>query len=128
MKTLTTQGIRISVTTKYEAGPSKPDRDYYAFSYHITIKNEREEAVQLLSRHWYITDANAETREVEGPGVIGEQPVIQPGESHSYSSWSPLATPNGKMSGYYVMQSQSNEILFEANVPEFILTAEFLLN
>lgn len=128
MNSITSQGITISVETKYEAGPSKPDRDYFAFSYHIKITNNRPEAVQLLSRHWYITDANADLKEVKGPGVIGEQPVLEPGESHSYSSWCPLATPNGKMKGYYVMQSQSDHNLFHAQVPEFILTAEFLLN
>lgn len=128
MDSLTTNGIKITVKTRYDEGNSRPDRDYFAFSYKITIKNERPDTVRLLSRHWYIKDANGTLREVEGPGVIGEQPILAPEALHTYTSWCPLATPFGTMSGYFVMQIQSDNQLFKAQVPAFNLTAEFLLN
>lgn len=128
VKTQLTKGIRISVLSTYEPGNSRPDKDYFAFSYQITILNESDRKVQLMRRHWFITDANAELREVEGPGVIGEQPILPPGGSHTYSSWCPLATPFGKMTGYYQMKDTESDEMFNAQVPDFTLTAEFLLN
>lgn len=128
MSSLTTNGIKISVSTKYEAESSRPDRDYYAFSYKVTITNERTDTVRLLRRHWFIRDANGEMKEVEGLGVIGEQPTIAPNESHSYSSWCPIATSFGQMSGHYLMEIQGKHELFKAQVPAFNLSAEFLLN
>lgn len=114
--------------SKYESSNSRPDKDYFAFSYQITIKNNSDYNVQLQRRHWFITDANAEVREVEGPGVIGEKPTMPPGGSHTYSSWCPLATPLGRMFGYYLMENLDTGESFKAHVPEFDLTAEFLLN
>jgi ApaG protein len=115
-----TGGIRVSVETRYIEDQSDAADDRYAFAYHIVISNESERTVQLMRRHWYIEEDGGQTREVEGPGVIGEQPVIKPGESHSYTSGAILAMPNGSMRGFYQMTAESGESL-RVRIPEFSL-------
>lgn len=99
----TTQGIRITVTPEYLPAQSQPEESFYAWSYHVHIENNSERPVQLINRYWRITDARGNAEEVRGPGVVGEQPVIVPGASFNYASWTPLPTSGGIMEGYYEM-------------------------
>lgn len=128
MQTLTNNGIKVSVETFYQPAYSRPLEMKYIFSYHIIIENLSEDTVQLLRRHWYIFDSNGVIREVEGEGVIGKQPVLAPGETHQYASWSPLTTEMGKMSGTYLFKRQSDNKEFRVKIPDFQLLAPFKLN
>jgi ApaG protein len=112
-------GIDIRARAKYLAIQSDPGRNSYAFSYTITITNHREEPVRLLSRHWVITDQN-KVDEVNGKGVVGQQPLIQPGASFEYSSGTIISSEIGDMSGTYTMETEDGE-LFEAPIPLFVL-------
>ena len=121
-----TQNIGISVETFFQPKQSKPD--FYVYSYRITIKNESEYTVQLVSRYWEIFDAIMEKRIVEGEGVIGEQPILLPGESYQYVSYCQLKTDAGSMKGYYTFQRQIDESQFDAVIPEFVLLPEYRRN
>lgn len=123
-----TQNIGISVETFFQPKQSKPDLDFYVYSYRITIKNEGEHTVQLLSRYWEIFDAIMEKRVVEGEGVVGEQPVLSPGESYQYVSYCQLKTDAGSMKGYYTFQRQVDDSFFDAVIPEFVLLPEYRRN
>jgi len=123
-----TNNIDISVETSYQALQSKPELDYYLFSYQITIKNEGDFTVQLLSRFWNIFDATMERRIVEGDGVVGEQPVLAPGELFRYESFCQLKTDAGSMKGFYTFRRQLDGSEFEARIPEFILLPEYRNN
>jgi len=103
------QEVRVTVVTTYLPGHSQPDLDQYAFAYTITISNEGDVPVQLLSRHWVITDADNSVQEVRGEGVVGEQPLIPPGKSFRYTSGATLATPVGCMEGSYTMVSRDTD-------------------
>ncbi len=127
-KTKTTEGITIRIASYYEEGSSRPLNQYFAFSYVVEIENDSPFEVQLLRRYWLIRDANSDMKEVEGTGVIGKQPIIKPGEMFHYSSWSPLATPIGKMTGYYTMKRLLDGSLFKAYIPEFQLVADYINN
>ncbi|MGE3262167.1 MAG: Co2+/Mg2+ efflux protein ApaG [Bacteriovoracia bacterium] len=120
MRSKTTNGVRIEVATYYIAEKSVPALNQYLFGYEITISNENPEPVQLLHRHWTITDALGRMEEVKGPGVIGKQPRLKPGESFTYDSFCPLPTPFGSMRGSYKMMRDNGE-LFEVDVPLFSL-------
>ena len=98
-----TDGIRVEVLSRYSQENSKPGQNQWVFEYTVRITNNSAETAQLVSRHWYITDAVGQTREVEGQGVVGQQPVLAPGQSFKYSSWCPLPTPTGTMRGTYRM-------------------------
>jgi ApaG protein len=111
----------VSVRTQYLEEQSDPDRSNYVFAYAITIKNTGEVAAQLISRHWVITDANNRIEEVRGLGVVGHQPLLQPGEQFEYTSGTSLPTPQGSMSGEYFCVAEDGE-RFEAIVPEFVLS------
>ncbi|MDA0218531.1 MAG: Co2+/Mg2+ efflux protein ApaG [Proteobacteria bacterium] len=115
-----TRGIRVSVNPTYLEGQSDPSQGHYVWAYQVTIANEGPETVQLLTRHWKITDGRGQLHEVQGPGVVGEQPVLKPGESFEYTSGTPLSTPSGIMAGSYQMQAASGE-MFDALVPAFSL-------
>lgn len=128
MNTLTTNGIKITVYTEYDMQASKPDRNKYIFVYHIYIENYSGLEVQLLSREWHITDSDGDEREVKGNGVVGQQPIITPENSHSYSSYCPLKTPIGKMTGKFIMRRTADGSLFEAIVPPFKLVADHMKN
>ncbi len=128
MDTLTTHGITISVETFYNQQHSVPAEYKYVYAYRVTIENNREQEVQLLRRHWIIQDSNGIKREVKGEGVIGEQPVLQPGQNHVYVSWCPLETGIGKMYGTFTMLNKETNIEFEADIPAFKLIAPFKNN
>jgi ApaG protein len=116
----TTRKIQVSVTPEYSSERSSPEENEYFWSYTIEILNLGEEAVQLISRHWRITDANGRTEEVKGPGVVGKQPLLRAGERFEYTSGVPLKTPSGLMSGTYQMVTEDGDD-FEAQVPAFSL-------
>jgi ApaG protein len=111
----------VSAKTQYLADQSDPDRANYVFAYTITIKNTGQIAAQLISRHWIIVDANNRIEEVRGLGVVGHQPLLQPGEHFEYTSGTALATPQGSMTGSYFCVAEDGE-QFEAKIPEFILS------
>ena len=123
-----TNGVSVSVETFYQAAQSKPVNSEYLFAYRITIENLSAVPVQLLSRHWYIVDSNGSNREVEGEGVVGEQPIIEPGESYQYVSAANLRSEIGKMYGTYNMVSMYDKKSFTVNIPEFQLVAPFKMN
>ncbi len=113
--------INIQVNSRYLPEQSQPEQSRYAYMYHITITNQGPRPAQLLRRHWIITDGNNKVREVKGEGVIGEQPIIEPGNSFSYQSGAILETPTGTMEGHYFMSLDNGE-LFEAPIAPFGLT------
>ena len=117
----TTRGVCVSVRSFYLADQSQPAEGKYMWAYRIKIENQGREAVQLLRRTWHITDANGRTQRVHGPGVIGQQPVIEPGESFEYTSGTPLDTPSGFMTGAYHMVVTSSGEKFDAAIPIFSL-------
>lgn len=120
-------GIHIKVVTQHLSQQSDAARRSYAFAYTITITNERPEPVQLLGRHWIITDQNNKVEEVRGSGVVGQQPLIQPGQSYQYSSGAVIETETGDMRGSYSMITASGE-RFEAPIPLFILAVPHMLH
>ncbi len=128
METLITNGIRITVSPRYEEQHSNPLDHKYLYSYHVIIENLSEHTVQLLRRHWNILDSSGVKKEVHGDGVIGKQPVLLPGQLHEYSSWCPLLTGLGKMSGYYSMKRLDDNQIFRVEIPAFELIAPFTLN
>ena len=115
-----TQGVTVRVRPAYMPRQSKPDQGRYVWAYEITIENGGDETLQLLNRHWRITDANGRVEVVDGPGVVGEQPMLRPGDSHTYTSGCPLPTPSGIMVGHYEMVTNRGE-RFLVNVPAFSL-------
>ncbi|MGH8446270.1 MAG: Co2+/Mg2+ efflux protein ApaG [Solimonas sp.] len=123
-----TRSIRIIVQPRYVAEQSDPATDHYLFAYHITIRNEGEETVQLLSRHWVITDGEAHVEEVRGPGVVGYQPVLAPGEEFQYTSGCPLTTPVGTMHGEFTMVLPDSQQRFDAKISPFRLAVPTALN
>ena len=119
--------IEVATRTTYLAEQSEPERGRYVFAYTIRITNRGSVAAQLISRHWIITDADNHVQEVRGLGVVGEQPLLQPGESFEYSSGSMIATPVGTMRGSYQMQA-ADGTQFEAPIPEFTLSMPRVLH
>jgi ApaG protein len=115
-----TRGIAVSVEPTYLEASSSPIDSQYVWAYKVTIENHGQETVQLLSRHWMITNARGEYTEVKGPGVIGKQPILKPGESYAYTSGAPLNTPSGMMGGSYQMESNRGE-RFDIEIPAFSL-------
>jgi ApaG protein len=113
--------LTVSVKTQYLENQSDPDRSNYVFAYAITIKNTGQVAAQLISRHWVITDANNHVQEIRGLGVVGHQPLLQPGEQFEYTSGTSLATPQGSMQGEYFCVAEDG-VQFEAIIPEFVLS------
>ena len=127
MSDTTTNGIRIQVKTQFLPDRSSPGDDQYVFAYHIKISNLGREVAQLISRHWIITTADGETEEVQGAGVVGEQPVLSPGEQFEYTSFCPLKTNVGTMHGSYTMATPSGEV-FQARIAPFTLAVPHALN
>jgi ApaG protein len=115
--------VRVHARPFFLPEQSAPDNHKYLFGYRISISNEGERAVQLLSRHWIIIDADGARDEVKGPGVVGEMPVIQPGATHAYSSFCPLETPWGTMEGTYQMRDSNGE-MFDAAISRFVLSTD----
>ncbi len=115
-----THDIEVTVEPFYLADQSEPDESRYVWGYRIVIANRSEKTVQLLSRYWQITDANGQVDEVRGPGVVGEQPVLAPGDSYEYQSGCPLDTPSGVMKGRYRMEDAAGR-QFDVEIPAFSL-------
>jgi len=122
-----TNEIEVSIHTAYLSQQSEPQKNYFVFSYTITITNHSTEAVQLLTRHWTITDANGETTTVDGDGVIGKTPTILPNQSFTYTSGSAFKTPVGTMHGHYQMRNNKDQYL-HVNIPVFRLAIPNILN
>lgn len=115
-----TRSITVSVEPIFLEDQSTPEENYYVWAYRVLIKNEGRETVQLRSRYWRITDSNGRVQEVRGVGVVGEQPVLRPGEKYEYTSGAPLSTPSGFMVGNYQMQTPQGE-MFDVEIPLFAL-------
>jgi ApaG protein len=128
MVTEITQGVKVTVKTEYKHEYSRPLQMHHVFTYHIVIENHSDYTVQLMRRHWNIYDANGTVAEVEGEGVIGEQPVLAPGEVHEYASGCHLKSGIGKMMGTYLMERFLDGKKFRVSIPEFTLIAPYLNN
>ncbi|MBX2945014.1 MAG: Co2+/Mg2+ efflux protein ApaG [Cyclobacteriaceae bacterium] len=128
MVTEITQGIRVTVETEYQPAYSSPSQYHYVFTYKITIENQSENTIQLLRRHWYIVDAGYAPREVEGEGVVGQQPILEPGQSHQYVSGCNLKSGIGKMTGTYLMERIVDGTQLNIIIPEFVMIAPIRLN
>ena len=128
MVTATTKGIRISVETEYQPAYSSPTQFHYVFTYRITIENLSDQTIQLLDRHWYIHDANRDVKEVKGEGVVGQQPILEPGESHNYVSGCNLKSGMGKMYGTYLMERIMDGKKIKVIIPEFTMFVPYKLN
>jgi ApaG protein len=122
-----TRGVRVYVESEYAPERSEPTRNEWFFLYTVRISNEGAEVVQLLTRHWVITDGTGHVEEVRGPGVVGKQPILKPGESFEYTSGCPLSTPFGVMEGTYQMVTGSGE-RFDAKVSPFTLSEPYTVH
>ena len=123
-----THGVEISVQTRFLPAESSVRHGHYFFMYDVTIENKNDFSVQLLSRHWHIYDSNGDYRQVKGEGVIGEQPVIEPGQKYNYRSGCNLATEIGRMEGSYTMLRLFDNREFSAQIPAFHFLLEAKLN
>jgi ApaG protein len=122
-----TRGVRVQVTSCYDAERSSPQESYYFFAYQVRIENVGRETVQLISREWIITDANGDAQTVQGPGVVGEQPRLAPGEMFEYTSFCPLPTAVGAMQGTYRMVTEGGQS-FDAEIAPFSLAVPNAVN
>lgn len=127
MSDATTRGVRVQVRSAYIPERSAPQQGHYFFAYFVRISNVGSETVQLVTRKWVVTDADGNVERVQGPGVVGEQPVLEPGESFEYSSFCPLPTPIGSMQGTYQMVAASGE-KFDAVIAPFSLAVPTAIN
>jgi ApaG protein len=128
MITEVTEGVKVSVGTQYEDDFSNPANRHYIFSYKITIENQNPFSIQLLRRHWFIKDTLSNLREVEGEGVIGQQPVLAPGDVYEYESACNLSSDIGSMRGTYLFRKDNDGKLFKVSIPEFFLVTNARLN
>ena len=128
MITEITNGIKVSVETEYQPEYSSPSQQHFVFTYRISIENASSHTIQLLRRHWHIHDAQSRVREVEGEGVVGKQPVIEPGDFHQYVSGCNLKSGIGKMYGTYSMEKIVDGQSFDVVIPEFTMIVPFRLN
>jgi len=128
MVTEITSGVKVSVETEYQPAYSSPAQFHFVFTYRITIENLGDSTVKLLRRHWYIHDACKTVREVEGEGVVGVQPVLEPGQSHQYVSGCNLKSGLGKMYGTYLMERVVDGKKFRVIIPEFTMIVPHKLN
>lgn len=122
-----TENVRVEVLSQYSPENSHPQQGEWVFQYTVRITNHSKETVQLISRHWIITDATGHSQEVKGLGVVGQQPLLAPGESFKYSSWCPLETPVGQMHGSYRMVRATGDH-FDVEIAPFGLKARYLVN
>lgn len=127
MSDTTTRGVRVQVRPDYLPQQSDPRNGLWMFAYHVQISNAGPDTVQLVSRHWIVTDANGRVEEIRGPGVVGEQPVLKPGETFEYTSGCPLSTPMGTMHGSYQMVTRKGE-RFDAQIAPFTLAEPYTVN
>lgn len=122
------EGVEVSVEIFYQHDYSNPLNQEFMFAYRVTIENHNTFSIQLLRRHWFIFDSNGERKEVEGEGVIGIQPILQPSENYQYVSGCNLKTEMGKMHGTYLMENQNNKERFYVNIPSFDMIVPFKNN
>jgi ApaG protein len=127
MSDTTTRGIRVQVESFYDEDRSSPQESYYFFAYRVRVSNVGPEKAQLISREWIITDANGDAQRVQGPGVVGEQPALAPGDAFEYTSFCPLSTPVGTMHGSYHMVRPDGSS-FEAEIAPFSLAVPHAVN
>lgn len=128
MTTQITDGVKVSVETTYQPQYSNPDGGHFMFAYKITIENLSEHSVQLLRRYWQIFDSNGTHREVDGEGVVGQQPIIAPGAQHTYVSGCNLKSDMGSMRGTYCMMREMDGFLFDVIIPRFELIVPHRMN
>ncbi|TDQ13552.1 ApaG protein [Algoriphagus boseongensis] len=128
MVTAVTEGIQVSVEVTYQAEFSNPHQHHFVFTYRVTIENKSQHTFQLISRKWEIFDAAESTKIVEGMGVVGQQPILEPGESHTYVSGCNLKSGLGKMKGSYLMEKVYDGKQIQVAIPEFQLIANFFHN
>jgi len=128
MVTAITQGVKISVETIYQDEHSNPANEHFMFAYRIEVENLSDYAIQLMRRKWSIFDSNGTVREVEGEGVVGVQPVIEPGQSYAYVSGCNLKTEIGSMEGFYSMIRLVDHTTFKVDIPQFQLIVPYKLN
>ena len=128
MITKLTAGIKVSVEIQYKAKQLHPIASHYFFLYSITITNVSDYTVQLKKRHWYIFDSNGIKSEVEGEGVVGEQPILIPGQSYQYVSGCNLSSDMGKMEGVYIMEREIDGEVFHVTIPEFMMVVPYKFN
>ena len=128
MVTKTTNGITVSVQIEYQPGYSSPSQQHFVFTYRINIRNDGSHTIQLLRRFWNIADAARQHRTVNGDGVVGQQPVIEPGESHEYVSGCTLKSGIGKMWGHYDVERIMDGKILRINIPEFTMVVPYKLN
>ncbi|MEM6844657.1 MAG: Co2+/Mg2+ efflux protein ApaG [Bacteroidota bacterium] len=128
MVTEITKGVKVSVETEYQPDYSDPSQNHYVFTYHITIENNSHFTVKLLRRHWEIVDAGYPYREVDGEGVIGKQPTLEPHQQHQYVSGCNLKSGMGKMKGTFLMERITDGKQFHAIIPKFTLIAPYRIN
>ncbi len=128
MVTATTRGIRITVETEYQPAYSSPIQFHFVFTYRVTIENLSNQTIKLLRRHWHIHDANTHVKDIEGEGVVGQQPVLEPGERHTYVSGCNLKSGMGRMYGEYAMERIVDGKVFKVRIPEFTMIVPFKLN
>ena len=122
-----TKKINITVNPYFLDDQSEPEEQHFVWAYQVTIDNQSNQKVQLKNRYWKIIDSNGIEQEVKGEGVVGEQPILNPGEKFEYTSGTPLSTPSGFMGGYYEMETKEGKI-FEAVIPQFSLDSPFIKN
>jgi ApaG protein len=122
-----TRGVRVRVQSEYSPDQSSPPKNQWFFLYTVTISNEGTETVQLLTRHWVITDGTGHVEEVRGPGVVGKQPTLKPGDSFEYTSGCPLTTPFGVMEGTYQMVTQAGD-RFDVRIAPFTLSEPYTVH
>lgn len=123
-----TKGVRVSVETEFQPEYSNPGQHHFVFTYRITIENKSDKTIQLISRHWKIIDSTYPQREVEGEGVVGKQPILEPGQIHQYVSGCNLRSGIGKMVGYYTMEKIMDGHQFRVNIPHFTMVVPYKLN
>lgn len=119
-----TRQIKVTVKPFYLEDQSSPEENHFVWAYHVKIENSGDNKVQLRNRHWRITDAMGRVQEVRGPGVVGEQPVLNPGDNFEYTSGTPLQTPSGIMVGTYQMEDANGEY-FDVDIPAFSLDSPY---
>ena len=127
-KQLVTQGIQVSVLQEYKEHLSTPETSKFIYAYHITIENVGESTMQLLRRHWFKQDSLGPIREVEGPGVVGQTPILKPGDKFNYDSWTEMETTIGRMYGFFTFQKNPSNELVEVAIPSFELVTSFKSN
>ena len=127
MYSKTTKKINITVKPYYLEDQSEPEDQHFVWAYQVTIDNQSNEKVQLINRYWKIVDSNGSEQEVRGEGVVGEQPILNPGEKFEYTSGTPLSTPSGFMGGHYGMETNEGK-KFDAIIPQFSLDSPFIKN